>query len=113
MKAEARTMTVLGGRPGDGSSRSGLGVPADSWMKSSVVSKRDQKNSERHVLQVPSDNSVEHVTTSLLVQVMDTWKIAVMGDGGVGKTALAVQVRSQALGITQIFFTDHSPQVYS
>ena len=26
---------------------------------------------------------------------MDRWKIAVMGDGGVGKTALAVQVRFQ------------------
>jgi GTPase SAR1 family protein len=25
-------------------------------------------------------------------QVMDSWRIAVLGDGGVGKTALAVQV---------------------
>jgi GTPase SAR1 family protein len=27
---------------------------------------------------------------------MDKWRVAVLGDGGVGKTALAVQVRSQA-----------------
>ena len=25
---------------------------------------------------------------------MDNWRVAVLGDGGVGKTALAVQVRS-------------------
>jgi CO dehydrogenase nickel-insertion accessory protein CooC1 len=34
---------------------------------------------------------------------MDTWKITVMGDGGVGKTTLTVQVRFQASGLTQIF----------
>jgi GTPase SAR1 family protein len=26
---------------------------------------------------------------------MDNWRVAVLGDGGVGKTALAVQVRSR------------------
>lgn len=28
---------------------------------------------------------------------MDSWRVAVLGDGGVGKTALAVQVRASSL----------------
>ena len=29
---------------------------------------------------------------------MDSWRVAVLGDGGVGKTALAVQVRVVSQG---------------
>jgi GTPase SAR1 family protein len=37
---------------------------------------------------------------------MDSWRVAVLGDGGVGKTALAVQVSPPSLTIV-MHTTDH------
>jgi GTPase SAR1 family protein len=38
-----------------------------------------------------SAHKAEFITTLNLAQ-MDNWRVAMLGDGGVGKTALAVQV---------------------
>lgn len=43
-------------------------------------------------------NGSDHIDTE-----MDNWRVAVLGDGGVGKTALAVQVSSLGhLGVQRI-----------
>ena len=37
-------------------------------------------------------DSLPLTSTHSVVPEMDSWRVAVLGDGGVGKTALAVQV---------------------